>query len=80
MTYINEEMKTVGNAIYMYPVGLLLGYTWFQTPKLAAMIVGPPGIGFWIGLAGMIGNVAISIIAFVFVVPSAARETGIIKT
>lgn len=79
VTYMSREMKTAGNAIYLYPVGLLLGYTWFQTPKLAAMIVGPPGIGFWVGLAGAVGNVILSIVAFIFVVPSAARDAGLIK-
>jgi hypothetical protein len=44
------------------------------------MVVGPPRIGFWVGLAGMLGNVPITVVTFILVLPTAARDAGLIKS
>jgi hypothetical protein len=80
VTYMGKQMQSAGNAVYMYPVGLLLSYSWLKTAKLAPMMIYHSGeFQFYLGLAGLLGVVVLSLVAFVFVLPSAARDAGLWK-
>jgi len=65
-------------ALAMYGVGYVLGYAWSQMPIWLALAV-YPGIGLWVGLAGIVGNVLITAVALTHVFPAAAREAGIFE-
>ena len=65
VTFMNQKLGDAKESVFMYPVGLLLGFVWMQVQNLAPLILGNNRTSFWLGVLGIIGIIALT--AFVAV-------------
>ena len=64
-TFITNQSQRAPDAVFMYPVGLMLGYSWQQTPALAKMLQDPSGWMVFLGVVGLLGNIILTLFAVV---------------
>ena len=64
-TFITNQSKRAPDAVFMYPVGLMLGYSWQQTRALGDMVKGQDHWMVFLGGVGLLGNILLTLFAVV---------------